>query len=556
MTRVHVNRTGQPGGKVGVRKTSNSPLVGRNAQLGGIAIAVLYILITVLSMRQTSATFDEILLPAAGARGYATGDFDLVKQYHPRLMPYIYGLPLAASGVELPAATEPPASASGSFDYARNLFFGPDSDVQKLLFPPRLIAVMIAASLVFFVFTFVRRYYGVAPALLAAAMTAFLPDLIAHGGISYNDVPGALAVFSAVWALDRAAATAGLKEIVLAAFLTAVALAVKYSALALAPIALILIWLEAVDRGPAKRAYLTRVARMLPVGITAAYLTLVAVYLGDLQLASLREGLLFNVAYAVHGDTGTDAWLLGSTSSDGFWYFFPVAFLIRTPVALHALLGLAVAGFIIRPHGGALLLRPPLRGPVVAVTMLACFLLTSSLNIGFRHAMPVLPLLLVIAAAGLARLWQLNRKWLRAAIVGLVVAQAVSVLSWYPHFIPYQSEYFPDRDRGHTRLTDSSHDWGQGLTLLRTFMDEEDVSAVYLSYFGSAAPEAYGINYVPLESFFPLSPAPAPAETPRFTAVSATNLVGAYIGYGLAHLRDVEPYRVLGHTIFIYRTGD
>src|SRR5918994_3999202 len=50
-------------------------------------IVGVYATATVMAMRQTSTTFDEIILPAAGARGYVTGDFDLVKYYHPRIMP-------------------------------------------------------------------------------------------------------------------------------------------------------------------------------------------------------------------------------------------------------------------------------------------------------------------------------------------------------------------------------------------------------------------------------------------------------------------------------------
>ena len=48
---------------------------------------------TLLAMRRTSTTFDEIVLMAAGARGYTTGKWDLAPE-HPPLTQYLYGLPV------------------------------------------------------------------------------------------------------------------------------------------------------------------------------------------------------------------------------------------------------------------------------------------------------------------------------------------------------------------------------------------------------------------------------------------------------------------------------
>jgi hypothetical protein len=554
--------------------------------LAATTIVLVYVLTTMLAMRQTSATFDEILLPAAGARGYVTGDFELIRLYHPRLLPYLYGLPVVLSRPAYPARSEMWNERGGAFAYAQELFFDRGNDSPSLVFRVRLIAVVIGAALVLLVFAFVRRHYGDPAALVAAAMTAFLPDLIAHGGIAYNDVPAALAIFGAVWALQRAAADPVVGRVLLAAVITGLALVTKYSAIVLAPVAVLLIALEAVARGRSGwKDYLLQTARLLPIAALGVYLLLVVVYMGDFTLGSFRDGLSFNITHAKDGHGGLPAWLLGRRSPDGFWYFFPIAFLIKTPAALHVLLLIGLGGLFMARGSITGALRSPLRGPVVATAVFGFFLLTSGLNIGFRHALPVLPFLVVIGAVGLARVWGAHGRRVRLLIAGLVFVQALSVLSWYPHFIPYTSEYFPDRDLGFARVSDSSHDWGQGLSLLRDFMEEEDVEAVYLSYFGSANPEAYGIRYVPLRSFLELPPSSLPiasspllpqlavagdglrllplqggesefATAPRLLAISATNLVGSYVSDVFAPLRQLEPYRVLGHSIFVYRLSD
>jgi 4-amino-4-deoxy-L-arabinose transferase-like glycosyltransferase len=523
-----------------------------------VALALIIIVwagVTVMSMRNTSATFDEILLSSAGARGYATGDYDLIVLYHPRLMQYMYGLPVALSGVSYPEERGQFANRGG-FPYARQLFFERGNDARTLLFRTRLVAVLVGASLILLVFAFTRHHYGDAAAIFAALMMAAMPDLIAHGGIAYNDVGIGLAVLGSVWTLDRAARDPAARPVALAAVVAGLALSVKYSAVALAPIAVCLIALEAVARGREWRRYLLAIVPLALLAFVLGYLTLVAVYLGDFSLSSYRAGLQFNIMHASAGHGGMPAVLLGETSPTGFRFYFPLAFLIKTPAAFHILLAVALLGFATSWSARAReLLRSPLRGPVVALLVFTAFLLNSKLNIGFRHAFPALPLLAVIAAAGLGALWQ-RRARLRPVIGGLLVVQWASVLSWYPHFIPYTSEYFPDRDLAFTRLGDSNVDWGQALPLLRRFMDEEGVPVVYLSYFGSALPEAYGIDYVPLRSFFDLPPRSAPAEEPRFVAISATNLAGSYVDNQFRTLLHADPYRVLGHSMFIYRIGD
>jgi hypothetical protein len=112
------------------------------------------------------------------------------------------------------------------------------------------------------------------------------------------------------------------------------------------------------------------------------------------------------------------------------------------------------------------------------------------------------------------------------------------------------------RDDGYRVLVDSSLDWGQGLLQLRDYLRREGIPRVYLSYFGSALPDGYGIDYVPLASFFPLPPPAAPADRarPSVVVISATNLVGNHLqGDPFAALRQRRPDHVVGHVMFVYR---
>ena len=341
------------------------------------------------------------------------------------------------------------------------------------------------------------------------------------------------------------------------------ALCAKLSAVALAPVAVALLALEAWHRGR-DASWWRSVAITGAVGIGAAYVAMVMMYRGDPTLTLFRFNFYSTVFHAAEGHIAP-AYLMGRTSDTGFWYFFPIAALFKTPVAYQVLLAgagvLTLRGQWRRRKDVRAAIQEMVawkgRGALLGLLVFTAFLLRSSLNAGFRYALPVLPLLAVVGAVLWARHWPNPRA--RAAIAILLVLQALSTLSAYPHFLAYTSLWAGGRDAGHRVLVDSSLDWGQGLLDLRDFMDEEGVDRVSLSYFGSAPPQAYGIEYESLPSFLHLEGGvtPRPEGRPRFTVISATNLKGLYLRGRdpFAAYRQRQPYRILGHTLFVFEDG-
>src|SRR5690606_2714392 len=131
--------------------------------------------------------------------------FDLVPEQGP-IMQYVYGLPIYLARPNFPEEPEFRGSPPRGYHYAygRMFFFGAGNDPEHLTFLGRLGAVACALATVIVVYAFTRRAAGETAALLAAALVAFLPDVLAHGGVAYNDVPHALAFFAAAWGIDAA----------------------------------------------------------------------------------------------------------------------------------------------------------------------------------------------------------------------------------------------------------------------------------------------------------------------------------------------------------------
>ena len=525
----------------------------RAAWIGLIVLLVVTAGLIIGAMRHTSVTFDEMGMMAEGVRAVEVGKVDMNPD-QPPVMKYVYGLALAHKGLHMPPEKGYNWGPGTHYAYGQLLFFNVGNDPVSLAFRGRLVDAAIALLLVLLVFLWTRRARDDATALLAAGLVAFLPDLLAHGGVGYNDVPMAAAFFGAAWALDAAVRKPTFGRAALAGALATLALGIKFSALALAPVAVLLLAAEAVARRK-DRDWWVAVAKTLPVALLVAYVVLAAIYRFDWGLADFRARLLYNIQHAEEGH-GAAAVLLGHQSMTGFWYFFPVVFLFKTPVALQVLMIVALLGAwtaAVRPRRETL--RSQLRMPVVAGVAFLYFLLTSHLNIGFRHALPLLPMLIVLVASGVMRVWREAGRWARAGIGALLVLYVVSTVSYYPDFLAFLSKWYtPSHGPNYEIVDDSSLDWGQGLLELRDWMRENGVKTVYLSYFGSAQPEGYGIHYVALPSFFPLyGGEPDDSVHPDYVVISATNLAGNYIGDRLARFRKRQPDAVLGHTMYVYR---
>ncbi len=539
--------------------------------------------ITAVASRRNSLTWDEPVMIASGARGFATGDFTMTWDQPPG-MPYVYGAATklydavskarGGTGVRLPsedgtivlppelvAQLPPSVHASGGrvprwglynrYDYARELFFNSGNDVESLTFAARFAATLIAALLGLAVAAFAWRTAGPLAALLATTLFVFLPDELAQGAVAYNDVALALAFFVGLWAIDACVRRPSAGNALLAGAVAGLALGVKFSALTLGPAAIVLAAVEWIARGR-DVAWLKKMSAAAFVALVTALIALILVYGGDVTLAQFREGVGEQLRHSASGH-GVPAYLFGHTSDDGMWYFFPVALLLKTPAAFHLLALVAIYGYVAARRPTHAWTSSPLRFCVVGTVVYLAVLMRSNLDIGVRYALAVMPLVVVLVAVGVARAWERGPRVARAAVAVLVLASAASPLVRYPWFLSYVTEWVP-AETSHTAMVDSNLDWGQGLLALRDFMRSEGIDGVYLAYFGSALPEGYGIEYSPLPSWSPLPARAAPSAPYRWVVISATLLQGLYEnGDPFRELRMRQPDRILGGSLFAYR---
>ena len=120
---------------------------------------------------------------------------------------------------------------------------------------------------------------------------------------------------------------------------------------------------------------------------------------------------------------------------------------------------------------------------------------------------------------------------------------SASVFIW-PSPIAYFNEIVGGPDNGYNYLVDSNLDWGQDLKGLKTYMEENEIEKIKLSYFGRDLPERYKIEYENLDCNY----------TKGIMAVSASHIQGIGLENKECYswLKNYEPIEKIGYSIFIY----
>ncbi|MDY0042100.1 MAG: glycosyltransferase family 39 protein, partial [Desulforhabdus sp.] len=203
------------------------------------------------------------------------------------------------------------------------------------------------------------------------------------------------------------------------------------------------------------------------------------------------------------------AFFNGEYGTEGWRWFFPYCFLVKTPIPLFIVLFLAAlasaANWIRLRAQERLPLYKSIGKSFYRTSPLWVFLLAywtvavnTGLNIGERHILPVYPATFILAGA--ASGWLRFRSRLIPAILGiLLLAFAVESLRIWPNYLAYFNQIVGGPKNAYRHLVDSSLDWGQDLPQLKKWMernglDAQSETAVYLSYFGNGNPTYYGIN--------------------------------------------------------------
>lgn len=555
---------------------------------GVICLLVILSLQLLLSIQRESQTWDEANHIYAGYRSWTDADFGLNPE-HPPMVKLLATAPLLSSPLKVPKL-EDRSFKEEAFLGGKDFLYQNDAD--QILLRTRIAAATFTLLLALIVFLGTKEMFGTGAAFVSLTLLVFDPNLLAHGALVTTDAALSCFMFASVYAFYRYVKAPSLVRLIVVGISTGLALAAKHTGALVFPILLLLAiyecvrhWISATNRS-GKHAL--RLAASL-VAITVIALAVLWSFYGfryaarpnGLQLnpplTAYVEGLKAHESWAVttmarwhflpesylYGLTDVrltanfyTSYVLGKIYAHGVWFYFPIAFLIKSTLGFMALVLLTVGAIATRRLNCwreiLFLVVPPLFYLVVAFTV--------GMNIGVRHVLPVYVFLAVLIGGAACALVRHNRKWVY--VVGaLLVIHAVSSLRTFPAYIAYANELWGGPSNTYKYLTDSNVDWAQQLKATKQYLDQRGVKDCWFVYFGEGVADIkyYGIPCKPLTTVVTIwlnEKLDVPVSIDGPVLISAGTLSGFEFGPGSLNpylqFKDLKPTAVIQHGVFVF----
>jgi Dolichyl-phosphate-mannose-protein mannosyltransferase len=236
--------------------------------------------------------------------------------------------------------------------------------------------------------------------------------------------------------------------------------------------------------------------------------------------------------------------ILGHAYPHGVWFYFPVLFFLKSPLAfLLLLLTAANTALVIKARATQKTSIIPVgmelhwRCLWVSLTIYTLACLLSRLDISIRHF--TIPLaLIVLLLAPLPRMLEILRNVHRRAArfatwatFACAAAAVLTTIAAYPYYFPFVNSLSMQRPR-YLLVGDSNVDWNQSLWEVKRFATQRGLDRILLDEYGFVDPH----TYVPQAQLWDCQQ-PSPADGGQWAVVSA-NLIadGSNCAWLLQHL--------------------
>ena len=438
------------------------------------ALTIVAVVRVASTHRVFSATHDE---PAHVSAGYEwfTGSYT-IDLSHPPLARILCAFPLWLHSDRI-------KQEGGDFIGRTNDLLYRGRYEKNLARARRGILVLFVAAILG-VAAWTRRTFSDAAAIAASALFTNLPPILGHAGVATTDLAVVAALPWAIIALERYYERPTLSRGALLGCALAFGLLAKFSFIVYFPPAAIIVTLM---RWPVRAT-----ARGAALAVAVAFLVVWAGYRFEVTKATAIVGeeggsqlfeslvprplhpLAHRLAHIplpavslplgvamVHGhDQGQNVSYLLGTVGSSWWFYFPVVLFYKTPLPFLILFAWGVM-LIARERS-----RPALSFVLIAFAILGVAM-TSHINIGVRHVLPVYVPASAVAAYAVVEIWKRATDLFgRAALAALLAWLVLGVAIEHPDYLAWFNE--TARPDPSSVAVDSNLEWGQdGLRLAR-----------------------------------------------------------------------------------------
>lgn len=575
--------------------------------------------------KNDSAIMDELAHIPAGYGYVKYFDYRLNPE-HPPLVKMLAAIPLLFQKLNFPTDKSSwTTDINGQWAAGAQFLYESGNDADKIIFWARLGPMILTLLLIIAVYFCAKELVGRWWALLPAFLIALSPNFLAHGHYVTTDIGAALGIFLAIFCFLKFLSRPTKTHLFLAGIAFGIAQLMKFSAVLLIPYLLLAIaifylisvirdWKATLPQSKLRKfgvrflRYLKNIFFIFIIGYVLVYLVyaltvwnypaekqysdsefilqsfsprfLVDADLWMIKIKALRPLAQYLLGVLMVGQRaagGNTSYFLGEVSGGGWRYYFPAVFVMKEalPILLMILLAfLIVCGDILKSFKGGvkkafakfngyLNTNFPEFSMILFIAAYWSYSMLSPLNIGFRHLMPILPLIYILSAGAI-------RKWTaiswgtakKTALLFLGIWLIAGVYLAYPYFLSRFNELSGGTYDGYKYAVDSNFDWGQDLKRLKEWIIEKNnVKKIAVDYFGGGNLKYYFGDKA--EDWRSALGNPA-EEGIEWLAVSVNTLQGALGKTAPGFIRQSEdeyrwlknPYQPTGRagtSIFIYK---
>lgn len=547
-----------------------------------IIISIFLIIFFVVSFTgwlNKSATIDEVAHLPAGYTYLTKFDYRLNIE-HPPLVKMLSAAPLLFLHLNTPSNTTL-FEQSYEWLYGADFLYNTGNDADLLLIIGKIPLILLAMVGSLFTYLWARELYGKIAGLFALFLFVFCPNILAHAGVIQTDIGTTtfmVITFYFFWKFLKNDYKEK-KYLVFTGIALGLGLATKFTALFFIPIMLILLGLKiyfnpalepdtlnhaiepdtvnhAIKPDTGKVSIISKITskvfkkETLKQGVyfivilIIGFLILLSAY-GFKNFPYYLKGL---DSVMTHSTSGHPSFLMGEHSNQGWWYYFIIAFLIKTPIPLLIMMFFAVIfatkRLLSKRFADEYFLLIPATIYFIAFMM-------NNINIGVRHILPVYPFLFIIIS-GLLTLKlkpDIANKMLKLLIALLSLWYLLGAILIYPHYLAYFNE-FVGADNGYKYLIDSNIDWGQDMKGVSKWVYENNLqgSEIILAYIGNEPLGYRGLNFTQATCY--------PVEGITIVSVNALQDIANTNNKCLDWLKQYSPKKKIGYSIFIYNITD
>lgn len=556
---------------------------------------------------QESQTIDEAVHLSAGLSYWKTGDFRLNPE-HPPLIKMLAALPLLMTSVTVPTNSAL-WQTWDQYPFGDLFLYHNTLPPQTILLLGRLPIILLSVLLGIWIFRISREIFGDWGGVLSVALYALEPGFIAHGHYITTDLGFTAFSFLTLVRLTKLFDTptrknwlwfggaffiTGLSKFSAIAWLGAIIItlvilklrepqhpvvqfkAVLKKILIALPFILLITWSiygfdirRRADDPRVALLYSQRTDYLASRPAPTSPLEKFAFALGDHNsplgkfvdsTASIPiPGYAFFRGFFTvigHSIGGQGSYILGEFGDKGWWYYFPIAFLTKTStptlLAFFAVVTFSIITIINKRKNKKswrqLLIEADRRWLIFIIVPSIFFLtsMTSHLNLGWRHIMPIYPYIFVLAGSlTTRRIFPYYNRIIIALTV--VISMIIVQIKTFPNEIGYFTSFAGGSKNGPNILLDSNLDWGQDLPKLAAFMKKNNLPSIPFIGYGYYDINAYlKADYVLTNDDIKNGVVPH-----GFIAIGVGQLVSPDTSH--SWLQAHTPYQRLGSGIYIYQ---